>query len=61
MYTDFPVFRSILQLRDTKLRLMCNFQQDDSTNSYHIITTIHKNSQQEWRSKTTQVKNLTVT
>jgi len=42
MYTDFRGFRSILQLRDTKLRLVCNFQQDDSTNSYHIITTIHK-------------------
>jgi hypothetical protein len=43
MYTDFPGFYSILQLRsDTKLRLVYNFQQDDSTNSYHIITTIHK-------------------
>jgi hypothetical protein len=42
MYTEFPGFRSTLQLRDTKLRLVCNFQQDDSTNSYHIITTIHK-------------------
>jgi hypothetical protein len=39
----FLDFVQILQLRDTKLRLVCNFQQDDSTtNSYHIITTIHK-------------------